>query len=43
MHDGHYTSMKELFTKGQHGKPAGAIDKLSDQELNDLVDYILSL
>jgi cytochrome c peroxidase len=44
MHDGHYTDMKEVFTTGKHGHQGGSgADKLSDLELNDLVDYVLSL
>ncbi len=44
MHDGHYTDMKQVFTEGKHGHQGGTgVDKLSDQELNDLVDYVLSL
>ena len=29
MHDGHYTTMKELFTKGKHGGKRGDVDKLT--------------
>jgi mono/diheme cytochrome c family protein len=43
MHDGQYTTMKELFTKGKHGKVGEGAKKLSDQELNELIDYVLSL
>jgi len=43
MHDGHYTSMKDLFTTGKHGVLGGPVDKLKDQELNDLVEFVLSL
>ena len=43
MHDGHYTSMKELFTVGKHGKKGGDVEGLTEQEVNDLVEFVLSL
>jgi len=43
MHDGKYTTMKDLFVKGKHGKKAGDIDKLTQEQINDLVEYVLSL
>ncbi len=43
MHDGHYTSMKELFTVGKHGAKAGDVEGLNEQEVNDLVEFVLSL
>jgi len=43
MHDGQYTTMKELFTKGKHGKKGGNIDKLNEQQIDDLVEFVLSL
>jgi len=43
MHDGHYTSMKELFTVGKHGQAGGDVEGLSQQEINDLVEFVLSL
>ena len=44
MHDGHFTSMKELFTVGKHGqKGDGDIEGLSDDQINDLVEFVLSL
>ena len=44
MHDGHYTTIKELIAKGKHGKKGGGdIDKLTEQQLNDLVEFVLSL
>ncbi|MDR1494136.1 MAG: hypothetical protein LBT05_15655 [Planctomycetaceae bacterium] len=39
MHDGRYETMKEVFTKGQHG----ITSPLSDSEMEDLVEYVLSL
>ncbi|NQU20318.1 MAG: PD40 domain-containing protein [Candidatus Nealsonbacteria bacterium] len=43
MHDGHYTTMKDLFTKGKHGAKGGNIDNLSDKQIDDLVEFVLSL
>jgi len=42
LHDGRYTTVKELIAKGRHGKERGNID-LSEQEINDLVEFVLSL
>jgi len=43
MHDGRYTSMKAVFTEGKHGKLAGDVEGLSDEEVNDLVEFVMSL
>lgn len=44
MHDGHYATMKELFTEGKHGKKGGGdLDKLTEEQINDLVEFVLSL
>jgi hypothetical protein len=43
-HDGHYTTIKELLTTGkhiQHGQPQAP--ELTEQEVNDLVEFVLSL
>jgi len=40
MHDGHYTTMKDVFTKGKHGLKKV---KLTEEQINDLVEYVLSL
>ena len=39
MHDGHYTTVKELFTEGLHGETGD----LSPQQIDDLVEFVLSL
>ncbi len=39
MHDGRYTAIKQLLTKGKHGHA----NKLRDEELADLVQFVLSL
>ncbi len=43
MHDGHYSTLKALLKEGQHGKFGGDIGSLTDQELDDLVEFVLSL
>ena len=39
MHDGHYTTIKELLTHGKHGN----VEKLGQQQLDDMVEFVLSL
>ena len=44
MHDGHYTTMKELFMAGKHGLRSGeAARQLKEKEIDDLVEFVLSL
>ena len=43
LHDGRYVTMQELFSKGKHGSQEGDVDKLSEQQIDDLVEYVLSL
>jgi len=43
MHDGHYTTLKQLMTEGKHGHKHGEVEKLTEQEINDLVEFVLSL
>jgi YVTN family beta-propeller protein len=43
MHDGHYVTLKDLITKGKHGNKIGEVEKLNEQEVNDLVEFVLSL
>lgn len=43
MHDGHYVTIKELIQQGKHGNRIGEVEKLTEQELNDLVEFVLSL
>jgi len=42
LHDGRYTTVKELITKGKHGKKYSSLE-LTEQEINDLVEFVLSL
>jgi len=43
MHDGKYTTMIELLGKGRHGKKGGRVDKLTEKEIADLTEFVLSL
>ena len=43
LHDGRYTTMFQLFKEGQHGKQKGDVDKLTDEEIRDLCEFVLSL
>lgn len=43
MHDGRAATMREVFATFGHGDKHGAVSGLSEKELNDLVEYVLSL
>ncbi len=43
MHDGKWLTIKDLIQKGKHGAKGGDIDKLTEEQLNDLVEFVLSL
>lgn len=43
LHDGRYKTMKELFVDGAHGLPQGDRHDLTEQEIDDLVKFVLSL
>ena len=43
MHDGHYATVLELLRDGKHGLVNGEEKKLTDQEMNDLVEFLMSL
>ena len=43
LHDGRYVTIKQLIQEGKHGRKHGAVEKLSEQEINDLVEFVLSL
>ena len=43
MHDGHYANLKDLLLTGKHDDQGGNIESLTEQELNDLIEYVLSL
>lgn len=43
MHDGHYVTIKDLLVTGKHGARSGELDALSEQDLKDLCEFVLSL
>ncbi len=43
LHDGQYTTLNELFTKGQHGLKDDGIEPLAEEQIEDLVEYVRSL
>jgi len=43
LHDGRYTTIEELIVEGKHGLPAGLFEKLGRREIEDLVEFVLSL
>lgn len=43
MHDGHWLSIKEMLTQHKHGRKHGNIEKLTPQQVDDLVEFVLSL
>ena len=43
LHDGRYRTMRELLVDGKHGLGRGQLDELSAQDIQDLVEYVLSL
>jgi cytochrome c peroxidase len=43
MHDGRYVTLKQVIKEGKHGRKHGAVEKLTEQEINDLVEFVLSL
>ena len=43
LHDGRYTTIRELLVDGKHGLPHDRANKLTDQDINDLIEFVLSL
>ncbi|MFH1924251.1 MAG: cell surface protein [Planctomycetota bacterium] len=43
LHNGRYTTIKELLAEGRHGLRPGLSDDLSEREIDELVDFVLSL
>lgn len=43
MHDGRYVHLRDVFKLGNHGDVYGDVAGLSDEELDDLTEYLLSL
>jgi mono/diheme cytochrome c family protein len=40
---GHWTTVREMLIEGKHGNRDGLLDELSPEELDDLIEYVLSL
>jgi DNA-binding beta-propeller fold protein YncE len=43
LHDGRYVEMRELFMDGLHGDGVGRVKGMTEQEVDDLSEYVLSL
>ena len=43
MHDGRYVNLKDVFIEGKHGDVLGDIDEMTGEEVDDLVEYLLSI
>jgi len=43
LHDGRYLHMRDVFKIGMHGDVGGDVGSLTDEQIDDLVEYILSL
>lgn len=43
LHDGRYVTIKELLTKGEHVDRDGNLSKLTPQQIDELVEFVLSL
>ena len=43
LHNGRYTTIKALIAEGKHGKSRGRVGELSETEIDDLAEFVLSL
>ena len=43
LHDGRYLTIKELIAEGRHGATRGNVDGLDERQIDDLVEFVLSL
>ena len=43
LHDGRYVEMRDVFKHGVHGDVSGDVGGLTDEQIDELVEYILSL
>jgi mono/diheme cytochrome c family protein len=43
LHDGRYATIRELIVAGKHGEGDGHATELSKQEVDDLIEFVLSL
>ena len=40
---GHWRTLREALLDGKHGNPDGRLGRLTDEELHDLIEFVLSL
>ena len=43
LHDGRYTTMQQLIKEGKHGKQKGDVEGLTDEEIEELSEFVLSM
>jgi len=43
LHNGRYTKLKDLIVDGKHGSSRGDVEELTEQQVDDLVQFLLSL
>lgn len=43
LHDGRYTTIRQLLIDGRHGDTGGRLQRLTEQQMGDLIEYVLSL
>jgi DNA-binding beta-propeller fold protein YncE len=43
LHDGRYATIRDLLVEGQHGLRNGSGEQLTSQELDDLIEFVISL
>ncbi len=43
LHDGRYLTIRELLDEGRHGLTGGRRERLTDEQIDDLVEFVLSL
>ncbi len=43
MNDGRYQTIRELLDEGKHGLSGGRRELLTEQQIDDLVEFVLSL
>ena len=43
MHDGRYVNLKDVFLDGMHGDVLGDVGDMTEEEADDLVEYLLSI
>ena len=43
LNDGRYVTLEDVLVKGRHGSTNGGVEELTERELDDLVEFLLSL